>query len=491
MRWAQFLHLYQPHYQQPDVLERIVGQSYRPVIEGLFERPHTHITLNVNAILLELFAKHGYQDLIDKLAEMGRRGQVEFLGSAKYHTLLPFLPESEVRRQIELNAEAGRKYLGASYQPKGIFLPEMAFDPWLIPVLESVGFTYVLLDEIAYSGVIDEVRHNERFVADGHKLRILFRERRISNAIMHGAVRDVAGLKEAAGDLIGNDRYLVTGMDGEVFGWHHPGHEQLLFAMLDAPELGMVQTQELLDLELPLKPVKPLAATWADSQNDLAHHQPFYSWRDPKNPIQKLEWELQALTLAEFAKIPHDAAEWPQLRSKLDPALASDLFFWSSARPWWSIELIEEGAFGLYEVVRDSPVATAAAQKQAEKLYRQIMDLAFAWRRDGKLAAIVQQRVDILRIPFQERADPAVYEAFVELIGHERDAAASRQDYEAAALWRDALYKLKYKQDVYDTYHVIDMLRARVPHDTIESTLQRYRDSYQDLRGGQPEQRSN
>src|SRR5690348_2819977 len=92
MHWAQFLHLYQPYYQQPDVLERIVGQSYRPIIEGLYERPSSRITMNVSAVLLELFDTYGYGDLTAKLAEMGRRGQIEFLGSAKYHTLLPFLP---------------------------------------------------------------------------------------------------------------------------------------------------------------------------------------------------------------------------------------------------------------------------------------------------------------------------------------------------------------------------------------------------------------
>lgn len=491
MRWAQFLHLYQPHYQQPDVLERIVGRSYRPIIEGLIERPQARTTINVNAILLELLHDHGYDDLIDKLGVLGQRGQVEFLGSAKYHTLLPFLPESEVRRQITLNTQTARHFLGEAFRPKGIFLPEMAFDPWLVPVLEDLGFAYVLVDELGYNGQAKAVRHDERYRAAGHNLRIIFRERRVSNAIMHGAVRDVAALAQAADDLRAGNQYLVTGMDGEVFGWHHPGHEQLLFAMLEAPELGMGQVQDLLDGPWPLVEVAPQACSWADSQHDLAENKPFYSWRDPGNPLQQLEWQLQALTLAEFAKLAHDDPAWKQLRAKLDPALASDVFFWSSARPWWSIELIEEGAFGLYEVVRDSPASSAAAKARAEHLYRQIMDTAFDWRRSGKIAAIVQERADILRIPFKERSDTATYEAFVELMGTLRDAAAAQHDYETAALWRDALYKLDHKSDAYDSYHVIDMLRARLPNATIEATIARYQEQYHDIRGGQPEQRSN
>ena len=34
MKWANFLHFYQPYNQQPDILERVVNESYRKVIHS-------------------------------------------------------------------------------------------------------------------------------------------------------------------------------------------------------------------------------------------------------------------------------------------------------------------------------------------------------------------------------------------------------------------------------------------------------------------------
>jgi hypothetical protein len=280
-------------------------------------------------------------------------------------------------------------------------------------------------------------------------------------------------------------------MDGEVFGWHHPGHEKLLFEMLEDPELGMVQIGQLPELIKESADCEPVACSWADSEHDLGEGKGFFSWRDPKNPIQSLEWELQKLTLAEFGKLSQHDPAYTELREKLDPALASDVFFWSSARPWWSIELIEEGAYGLFEVVDKSPASSEAAKQHAGKLYRQILDLAFEWRRSGKIAGIGRKRAEILRIPFKERADEPTYRAFLDLMNRTEKAAAKRQDYEAAALWRDAQNSLEHKKDVYDAYHVVDMLNATVPKDDMENVLAEYREEYLRIRGGQPEQRSN
>ena len=60
MHWASFLHFYQPAEQQPDVLEAIVIQSYRPLVEGIKMYKRVQLTLNINGTLLELFDKYGY-----------------------------------------------------------------------------------------------------------------------------------------------------------------------------------------------------------------------------------------------------------------------------------------------------------------------------------------------------------------------------------------------------------------------------------------------
>ena len=108
MKWANFLHIYQPAEQQPDILESIVAQSYRPILDNLVKQKHVKLTFNVNGALLELFDKYGYRVLIDDLRTLGEQGRVEFTSSAKYHAFLPFLEPAEIIRQIKINDETNR-----------------------------------------------------------------------------------------------------------------------------------------------------------------------------------------------------------------------------------------------------------------------------------------------------------------------------------------------------------------------------------------------
>ena len=90
MPWANFLHLYQPYYQQPDVLARIVGVTYRPLIEGLAARPQVRMTLNVNGVLLSCLSGMVTLNSTEKLAHLAGTGQVELLGMAWLAGSTPF-----------------------------------------------------------------------------------------------------------------------------------------------------------------------------------------------------------------------------------------------------------------------------------------------------------------------------------------------------------------------------------------------------------------
>src|SRR3989344_3907698 len=114
MYWAIFLHFYQPAEQQPDVLETIVVQSYRPLIEGIKKHARVRLTVNINGTLLELLDTYGYKDIINDLRALGKEGRIEFTSSIKYHALAPFLEEDEVVRQVKMNDESSTFFLGDS-----------------------------------------------------------------------------------------------------------------------------------------------------------------------------------------------------------------------------------------------------------------------------------------------------------------------------------------------------------------------------------------
>lgn len=496
MYWSTFLHFYQPPGQRREIIDGVVHQTYKPIVEGVLAAGQGRLTINLAGSLVEQLDQCGHHELIEKFAEAGRRGLIEFVGTSKYHAILPLLPPAEAKRQITINDDTLRHYLGEAYQRRGVYLPEMAYDPKLAPLLEELGFDWVLLDELAYNGRVETVKYDRLYEIKGTKLKAFFREHRLSDTLMSAVTRTVAGLKEAIGPEQHRERYFITGTDGETFGHHRVGHERLLLDMVKDRELNLVGVSELLKAFKTVETVTTQACTWASSQADLEEGIPYISWNDPANEIHALQWQLLKLAVTALEKLSPSDPAYPGLRNQLDKAVGSDQFYWAAARPWWMVQYIEEGAHKLLEVIKDSPATPPQEAAAAQKLYYQIMDTAWDWQRSGKIDAIGAERDSILRIPFKERTlelggeGESAWHAFIHLMREHELEAAKHKDYEAAILWRDARYKLDQKLDIFDGFHVIDLLRTRLPHDHVEATLEQFRDEYNRIRGGQSEQRS-
>ncbi len=495
MKWANFLHIYQPFDQQPDILAAIVAQSYRPILENLQKNKNVHLTLNINGALLELFDKYGYQDLINIMKEVGLEGRLEFTGSAKYHAFLPFLNKEEIIRQIKMNDETNKHYLGEAYNPQGFFPPEMAFKEDLTPIIEECGFKWIILDEIALNGKTDNVNYNKLYKIKNSKLFVYFRERRMSNLIMSAVVRSPDTLKEAMAKDLASSRFLITAMDGETFGHHRPGLERLLFDIFSTPEFNLIKISDLPKYYSEIEEITPVKSTWASSPADIEKGIQFLSWSDPENSIHKWQWELLELVLAEVYKLDKNDKAFPITRKMMDSALASDHFWWASAKPWWSMEMIEDGAYRLLETLQSIPNIAREITEKANRLYQNIISHGFSWQRTGKIREMMNEQRTITRIPFMDRtvgkggAEVGVYEAFMEMFKELEEKARNNQEYEKAILWRDAIYKFKTKLDIYDSINAIDLLRIEIPNKEVEERIEKYKEKYRAIRGGQPEQR--
>ena len=495
MYWANFLHIYQPAEQHPDILEAVVNQSYRPLLEGLKRNKHARITLNVNAALVELFDKFNYRDLIDDLRQLGTSGQVEFTSSAKYHAFLPFLSSREIVRQVHINDETNKFFLGDAYQPKGFFPPEMAYSPNLPSVIEKLGFNWIIIDEIAYTGDIEKVDYSKIYHIENTGLKVFFRERRISNLIMGAVVRTKKSFLEATGGELDGHRYILTGMDGETFGHHRPGLEKFFLKLLAAKEFKFVTISELASHFKSKENVVPAASSWASSPDDIKNGTQFLSWKDPENVIHKLQADFADFTLETIYALPQNHHDYAAARTKMDRALASDQFFWASTRPWWSLEMIVGGAYYLLRVIRAIAAAPKETLDKAVDYYEKIISTAFEWQSSGTVRELALRRKSILRIPFRERTlesggeAAGDYFAFLDMMKKLEKKAAKRGEYEQATLWRDAIYKLTNKQDIYDTLNAVDLVRVKILHEKVEEVIKKYREQYKHIRGGQPEQR--
>ncbi len=486
MYWVNFLHIYQPTTQSKEILKKVVNESYRPLFFGLLKIPKIKINLNITAVLTELFIKEGYEDVVGAIRKLAETKRLEFTESAKYHPLLPFLKEDEIIRQVIKNNKDNKKYFGEAYKPDCFFPPEMAYSPKVGKVISELGYQMIIIDDIAYNGGRNYSPKEKLFTIKGtDNLIAVFRERRVSNCIMSAVVRNKKDFADLIKEDLKENKYLCTAMDGETFGHHRPGLEKFLFKILESKNPKQLFFSELPNY-FPLdKKITPKKSTWASTQEDIEEGVQFYSWKDPKNKVHQLQWRFSnyLLNIAKTKKLSL------RIQDRLDRAMASDQFFWASGEPWWSIEMIEKGAMVILETLKLLPSITKAQIQKGKIYYGQILATSFLWQRSGKIESMAKKYKETVRIPFKERTLPEYYHAFLQILKKEMEKAAKERSFEKAIMWRNAIWKLETKNDIYDTIHIIDLLRKQMPEPELEKLINKYKDKYGKISPGQPELR--
>ncbi len=479
MYWANFLHIYQPPTQTKQILERVVNESYRRIIAELKRAPDDKLTLNIPACLTELLDQYGFDDVITDIRMLLERGQIELTGTAKYHPLLPKIPKDEVIRQIKIDRETNLHYFGECYKPRGFFPPEAAYNREIAEIVADLGFEWILAEELSYNGQFGAVKYDRCYEVEGieargwkleagkesrssklddssfqhqassqassikppaSNLKIFFRERDASFKILSGQLGTVKLFEDYLAPRLDNNLYLLTAMDGETFGHHRPGMEKLLFEVYKSPKVPTVTVSQLLELFPETETVKTIPSTWALMEKDIEKNAPFSRWDDSENEIHKLQWELTNLAIRSVKN-----SKSLKARHLLDRSLHSDQYWWASARPWWSLEMIERGANELEDTVLASDLPEADKQK-ARELYYKIITLGFEWQRSGKVEEMAHQEDEEIR----ERTDEGLPQLPVEEVDkmmanirREMLEVAKKQEYERAAQLRDRIKELE------------------------------------------------
>ncbi len=491
MIWANFLHFYQPPTQKKYWVDRITNEAYRRILHELEAHPDARLTINIAAVLLELWDKFGHQDVIAGYRKLIERGQIEVTGSAKFHPLLPKLPDAEIIRQIYLNELTLYKYLGVvgpilnreqrtEQQINGFFPPEMAFDRRLAGIVARLGYRWVICDEYSYNDRLGMVRGDRLYVVEDLPLNIFFRERGPSFKILSGQLGTAKLFTDYLGTRLAEKDYLLTAMDGETFGHHRPGLEKLLFELYELDGLKTATLSELPKLFKRVAKVSVRPATWALMAKDLEKNAPFSRWDDADNEIHARQWQLTDLAIKtvneskiynlkskignsdsvadnyRFAIIDFKSDggktlnpkqhQWWKARELLDKALHSDQYWWASARPWWSLEMVEAGARDLQDVVLTVPDASPQATLEAKRLYFEIITTGFDWQRTGMVETMSLKEDEEIR----ERTDrslpqlpPEEIKKMIKTIEDEMLAVAGKKEYERATQLRDRIKELE------------------------------------------------
>lgn len=374
--WAQLLHFYQPPTQTHEVLVRVANESYRPLLKVLGRHPNARVAVNIQGVLTELLVEHGQGDIVDSLAHLADRGIVEFVGSGKYHPILPLIPRERRQQSIRDNDATNGAAFGAAWQPRGFFPPEMCFSPEIAPDIAASVHDWIIVSGVSCPGPWPTNRVHR--IEGTHGLAVLFRDDVRSNKISFRETSPDAFIHDLL-EVGGNeDAYVVTAMDAETFGHHITGWET---EFLDVT-LGLLSHQgrrgahrvqmafpSTVVAEYPAgEAVMPHSASWSTSEEDLAHGNPFPLWKSPDNALHARQWEYvdHCLALTRTACLhasEGEARTYALIASeRLEPALHSCQFWWASRRPMWDFTMVHRGLLLLSEVVLNAAHSIAVGE---------------------------------------------------------------------------------------------------------------------------------
>ncbi len=358
------------------MLEKISNECYRPLAELFGRHRRFRATVNLNGILLDQLEREGERDVVGRFRELVASGQWEIVGSSKDHVILPLVPDDEAARQIELQKESLRAYLGVK-EARGFFPPEMCLSPAMLAGLKRAGFEWTLASGTSAPGPWPaEFISKDR--ATG--VRILFRDDVISNRISFDRLKPtdfVSAVRSLKPDAA-RDAYVITAMDAETYGHHIPNWErdflQKTFEGIESdPKAPKIRTSTLSDIvdafgENTVE-IIPKASSWSTSHEHERRGVPYPLWHDPENPLHKWQWDHLKLAKALLelgGSVSHLSEKTGRIygdtRKVMDLAYHSCQFWWASRRPLEGVDLILKGLWLQKEVVVGASRALAAAE---------------------------------------------------------------------------------------------------------------------------------
>lgn len=377
MNWINFLHIYQPPTTDAHTIKEATESSYLRIIRALEEHPKTKFTINISGCLIPRWEELGYIDLIKRIERLIKKGQIELVGSAAYHPILPLIPIKEAKKQIKENEQILKKYFGKNIKLRGFFLPEMAYGEEVARLIKKLGYKWIIMDKISIAGSIKNIDFNSVYKDKNSGLDVVFRSEELSKSYVPDAILQLIKIGK-------KNQLIITATDGELYGLRHVDHtaefEKLLkYNKLKTHTVSKFITGRKKRTAMILRP-----SSWESTEQELKKRQPYALWKNKKNKIQKKLWGL-----ADFAyrtvENHSDDENYTWAKWHLSRGLSSCTFWWASARDFrlfgsisWGPDEIERGANELIRAIRTLEKETTRKTKiKAEKLYIKIKQMVW------------------------------------------------------------------------------------------------------------------
>lgn len=325
------LHAYQPITQRIEILERIVNNCYIPFFENLSKKPNTKITLNIAGCLLETLATK-YPYVLQLLEKCISAGQIEIMGSAFYHPLLPLISVENQKYQIGKQKEIIQNILGL--KSSVFFPPELAVSEELLPQIVEKGYTTIIVPEN-----INSVPYGSNFVLEnGKTVQLIKRDKDASNHISFNHYnRNISScVLDLQTKYKQTQKPIIMAMDLETFGEHMAEYYYFFFNLTDRIET--MTLSNCLD-RYPIDTVSDvfIPSSWSTTKEDLDKFIPYPLWDHPFNSIHQLQ-HIHLRLLHQIKRYLLDG-DWTD---EYHAAYYSCQFWWAS-RDWFSADLIHTG----------------------------------------------------------------------------------------------------------------------------------------------------
>ncbi|MDR1932840.1 MAG: DUF1926 domain-containing protein [Spirochaetales bacterium] len=154
-------------------IEKIYQRDYKSFIAAVYNFPRLCCTFHFSGSFLLWLDTH-HPEFTGVLQEMTGRKQLEMLGGAFYDPILPIIPRADRIGQFEKLTAWLRKNFGP--RPRGGWIGETEWEPFLASALSSCGMDYVFLSDnhFASAGIAFDQRFQPYITEDQGQTLTIF-----------------------------------------------------------------------------------------------------------------------------------------------------------------------------------------------------------------------------------------------------------------------------------------------------------------------------
>ncbi len=204
------------------VNEQSYREAYLPMVALLERHPGVHVGLHFSGSLLEWLVEH-HPDFLERVKDLVARQQVEILTGGYYEPILAVLPDEDKIGQIVKLTRIVQEWFGT--EPRGLWLAERVWEPYLAKPLAEAGVKYVIVDDTHFEavGFNKEKDLFGYYITEeqGHKLAVFPTLTYLRYSLPWKSVQEnMDWLRQQAQDDYPRyqPRLLFMGEDGEKFG---------------------------------------------------------------------------------------------------------------------------------------------------------------------------------------------------------------------------------------------------------------------------------